>query len=86
MNNVLNDTVSTIIGSMQTWMQDKDEGPETEKGKATRALAEKFYFDNFAGKEPLYTFIVAIGVLIGILAKNLMDLPKALDMQDEPVN
>lgn len=86
MDNVLNDTVSAIIGSMQEWVQDKDEGPETEKGKATRALAEKFYSDNFAGKEPLYTFIVAIGVLMGILAKNLVDLPKALDMQDEPVN
>lgn len=86
MDNVLNDTVSAIIGSMQEWVQDKDEGPETEKGKATRALAEKFYLDNIAGKESLYTFIAAIGVLIGILAKNLVDLPANTKTPEGPVN
>lgn len=86
MDTDMDNVFSAIMGSMLMWMQDKDEGPETEKGKATRALAENFYSDNFAGKEPLYTFIVAIGVLMGILAKNLGDLPAITKTPDGPVN
>lgn len=86
MSKLLENALNAITGSMTNWMTDKETGPKTEKGKAIQDLAHKFYLDNFAGKESLYMFMVAIGVLIGILAKNLMGLPEAPDVPDGPLN
>lgn len=87
MTQLLNNAISAITESMMNWIkEDKETGPGTEKGKAIAELAQKFYFDNFAGKESLYLFTVAIGVLMGILAKNLIGLPEAPDVPDGPVN
>lgn len=87
MSNLVESALKAITGSLSIWMtNDKETGPETEKGKAIQDLAYKFYFDNFAGKESLYMFMITIGLLIGILAKNLMGLPEALDVPDGPVN
>lgn len=83
---LLENALNAITGSMSNWMtDDKETGPATVKGKAIQDLAHKFYFDNFAGKETIYLFTVAIGVLIGILAKNLMGMG-APDVPDGPVN
>lgn len=87
MNNLLENALNAITGSMSIWMtDDKETGLGTKKGEAIQDLAHKFYLNNFAGKESLYMFMVAIGVLIGILTKNLMGLPEAPDVPDGPVN